>query len=257
MPVALVTPYGATKSDFYAVGKDHKFQGSKIVRGNVGHDRIQQGNSEASIGEQIRYWYGLPAGQFERIDIEVDTIDDALYIRPTVCKYAGSKKSKQIEKVTSSLTFTKHYASPFWRKQLDKIKKNEPELLRWSVEEICRVAKDHRPTSRVPHIQEPDLLRASGPLKHMGVTLGAYVGKGYDCRSTFEFLKYPAYSVPVEIKKDSRNFSYQQKKYGKDELSRAIVLCANHDHRSVPANIDIIELEAFHNFARDELALSL
>ena len=87
------------------------------------------------------------------------------------------------------------------------------------------------------------------------MSLGAYVGKGYDCASQFEFLSYPAYEVPIEIKKFSRNFSYQQKKYGKHELSRAVIFCANHDHQSVPANIDVVELEAFHKFGREELSL--
>jgi hypothetical protein len=254
VPVALVTPYGATKSHFFAVGKDHKLEGSKIVQGKVGHDRIQQGGGAASIGEQIRHWYELPAGQFERIDIEVETIDDALYLRPTVCKYAGVNRSKSIAKILNPLTFTRDYMSPFWRKQLKKIR---PELARWSIEEICRVSKDHRPQSKIAHVQEADLLRASGPLRHIGMSLGAYVGKGYDCSSMFEFLSFPPYQVWVEIKKDSRNFKYQQKKYGKDELSRAVILCANHDHASIPANIDVIELEAFYKYGRDELSLTL
>ena len=110
--------------------------------------------------------------------------------------------------------------------------------------EICRIVKDHLPSSKVAHIQETDILRASGPLKHFGMALGAYVGKGYDCVSQFSFLKYPAYTVPVEIKRHSKNFSYQQKKYGKDELSRAVVLCAVHDLKNVPRNIDVIELQA-------------
>ncbi len=54
----------------------------------------------------------------------------------------------------------------------------------------------------------------------------------------------PTYSVPVEIKKHSKGFVYQQKKYGKDELSRALILCAVHDLKNVPRNIDVIELEA-------------
>jgi len=101
------------------------------------------------------------------------------------------------------------------------------------------------------------LLRASGPLNHLGVFLGPYVGKGFDCESVIEFLAYPPYRVPVEIKKDSRNFRYQEKKYGRDELSRAVILCANHDHDAVRPNIDVIELEAFYKYGRDELTLTL
>ena len=105
--------------------------------------------------------------------------------------------------------------SLFWKRQLAKMK---ADLLEWSVREICRVTKDDRAASKVKHILEPDLLRASGPLRHMGVTLDAYVGKGYDCATAFEFLAYPEYRVPVEIKKESQNFKYQQQKYGKDAV---------------------------------------
>ena len=117
--------------------------------------------------------------------------------------------------------------------------------------------RDHHPAPSVPHIQEQDLLRASGPLQKLGVSLGPYVGKGYDCMSTFQFLKFQGYSVPVEIKKQSANFSYQEKKYGKDELSRAVILCTDHNHTQLPANIDVIELVAFPDYAQKHLGLSL
>src|SRR5437867_9178764 len=64
-PVVLQTPYGITGSSFTAVGRDHKIsKGGKIVVGKVGHDRIQ---GEESIGEAVRFWYGLKGGcDFER-----------------------------------------------------------------------------------------------------------------------------------------------------------------------------------------------
>src|SRR5437879_373402 len=56
--LALVTPYGATKSDYFAVSKDHKLDPSgNIVTGKVEHDRIQKGHAGESIGESIRKWY--------------------------------------------------------------------------------------------------------------------------------------------------------------------------------------------------------
>jgi len=77
------------------------------------------------------------------------------------------------------------------------------------------------------------------------MALGAYVGKGYDCLLTdFNFLKFSPYTVPVEIKRYSKDFSYQEKKYGKEELSRAVILCAIHDKKNVPRNIDVVELDA-------------
>ena len=71
--VALVTPYGATKSDYFALSTDRKLNAAqKVVSGNVGHDRIQQGRAAQSIGEAIRLWYKLPTGNFERIDVEIE-----------------------------------------------------------------------------------------------------------------------------------------------------------------------------------------
>jgi hypothetical protein len=243
--VALVTPYGATKSDYFAVSKDHKLDGKQNpISGSVGHDRIQQGQASESIGESIRIWYKLAPGDFERISIDIDIIDDVFYLTPLSYKYAQTAKEKEIRRIERPLTFTEDYISPFWVEQLVQLNKRKPDLLAWSLEEICRVVKDHRHISKLPHIQETDILRASGPLRHLGVALGGYVGKGYDCVTEFSFLHYPAYQVPVEIKRNSRDFKYQQKKYGKEQLSRAVVLCATHNHKQMPRNVDVIELEA-------------
>lgn len=246
--LALVTPYGATKSDYFAISKDHKLDPSgRIVGGSVGHDRIQQGHASESIGESIRKWYNLSSGDFERIDVRIDIPEDFFYLAPLKYKYASSPKIREITQIERPLTFTREYASPFWKEQIDLVETKKSDTAVW-LAEICRIVKDHSIGSKVPHIQEPDILRASGPLKHFGMSLGAYVGKGYDCFTEFSFLKYPTYRVPVEIKRQSRNFSYQQKKYGKDELSRAVVLCAFHDLKNVPRNIDVVELQALCDY---------
>src|SRR6266704_5542292 len=88
--VKLVTPYGAKKSDFFAVGKDHKLVSSDgtVTTGKVGHDRIQQGEASASIGEAIRDWYRLNTGNFERIDVDVQIVEDIFYVRPLRCPAA-------------------------------------------------------------------------------------------------------------------------------------------------------------------------
>jgi hypothetical protein len=243
--VALVTPYGATKSDYFAVSADRKLDGNqRPVPGNVGHDRVQQGSASESIGEAIRVWHRLPPGDFERIDVDLEIRDDVFYLAPLAYKYASKPRAREIERIDRPLTFTKVYASPFWTEQLVYVNKQQPGIVGWALDEICRVVKDHRPGTRLPHIQEPDLLRASGPLKHLGMTLGGYVGKGYDCVTEFHFQNLPTYSVPVEIKRDSTGFRYQQNKYGKEELSRAVVLCAVHKHKQMPPHIDVIELDA-------------
>lgn len=247
--VALVTPYGVTKSDFFAVGKDHKLTDGRVTAGRVGHDRIQQGKASASIGEAIRYWYRLSTGNFERIDVDVQIVENFFYVRPLRCKYAARPRTIELPIVERPLTFTSDYQSPFWRKQIDSI---DRKLRLWSFNEICRIIKDHRPATKLAHIQETDILRASGPLRHLGVMLGGFVGKGYDCFSRFEFCDFPPYDVPVELKRNSTGFHYQQRKYGKDELSRAVVLCATHGHKQVPVNIDVIELDALCQY-RDAL----
>jgi len=249
--VALVTPYGATKSDYFAVSTAHKLDGKqKPVPGNVGHDRIQQGRAGASIGEAIREWHQLRPGDFERIDVDIDIRDDVFYLTPLKVKYAGKPGRRELPRIDRPLTFMQDYASPLWKDQLAHINRKQPGIVPWALEEICRIVKDHERATKLPHVQEPDLLRASGPLKHLGMSLGGYVGKGYDCFTEFQFLDFPPYSIPVEIKRDSQGFRYQQRKYGREELSRAIVLCAVHGHRAMPPHIDVIELGALCAHAR-------
>ena len=242
--VALLTPYGATKTDYSAVGKEHKYDANgKVVGGKVGHDRIQQGKAAASIGESIRNWYNLPKGDFERIDVEIDIVEDAFYLTPIKCKLVNSKRLTNLNHHDHPLAFNNDYISRFWKDQIKSlIKRNQKYLLEWSQEEICRIVAAHN--HKVPHLQEPDILRASGPLKHLGLSLGPYVGKGFDCLSEFKFLEYPLYTVPVEIKRFSKDYKYQMQKYGKDELSRAVILCITHDLKQVPRNVDVIELDS-------------
>jgi len=238
--VALITPYGATKTSFYAISKDHKFNSErKITKGSVGHDRIQQGSSDTSIGEAIRYWYNLPSGDFERIDVEIDIIDDSFYLTPINYKTPFSKRQINLTYSDRSLTFTKDYISKFWKDHINYLLEKDNGF-------AILIMEAHK--EKVAHIQETDLLRASGPLGHLGISLGPYVGKGYDCISDFHFMNYPSYIVPVEIKKFSKNFIYQMQKYGKDELSRAVILCAFHDIDRVHRHIDVIELDALGNY---------
>ncbi len=244
--VALVTTYGATLSNYVALSKDRKLNSAReLVEGNVGHDRIQQGGAGESMGEAIRKWYGLPSGDFERIDVDIEIRDEAFYVAPLLCKYASSKKTERITKPVRPLTFTVNYRSDFWMSQLRKRVLRDGPIVWWSIEEIRRIARDHQKGTKLAHIQETDILRASGPLKHLGMTLGGFVGKGYDCKTDFQFLDYPTYNVHVELKRDSSGFRYQLQKYGKDELSRAVILCATHgEKKNIPPHIDIIELVA-------------
>jgi hypothetical protein len=247
--VALVTPYGATKSNYLAVSKDRKLN-SKMqpIPGNVGHDRIQQGIAGESIGESIRKWYKLPVGDFEWIKVDIEVRDEAFYVAPLECKYVDAKKPQKIAPVDKPLTFTSGHRSSFWTKQIAFINRRQAGVVWWAIQEIQRIVKDHCKETKLPHIQETDILRASGPLKHLGMSLGGYVGKGYDCMTEFKFLDYPSYWIPVELKRNSTGFRYQQQKYGKDELSRAVLLCAKHGRENLPKHIDVIELEALAQY---------
>ncbi len=242
--VALVTPYGATPSTFMALATDAKLSPSgKVIRGSVGHDRIQEAAAGESIGEAIRRWYKLRSGDFERINVEIDVLDDKFYLTPVGYKYAHAPKTHTIQQPEFPLSFNDKKQSELWRRQLRHIRDTQPEMWRWSLEEICRVAKAHAPGAETRYAKEEDLLRASGPLKVLGVELGPYVGKGFDCEGVFRFLDYEPYTAPIEIKKASSGFEYQQKKYSPKELSRAVILCMRNDLLNVPPNVDIIQLE--------------
>jgi hypothetical protein len=245
VPVALVTPYGATPSHFLAVSHDAKLAGERVVRGLVGHDRIQQARAEHSIGEAIRDWYRLPTKvDFERIDVEISIHDEKFYLTPVACKLVGRNRPIQIQRPEFPLSYNLRYESQLCRKQLRQTELQNPQAAKWALAEIRRVVAAHEPKA-ASRVLESDLLRASGPLHVFGVELGAYLGTGLDCKaSRFQFLSYLPYEVPVEIKKRSAGFRYQQQKYGKNELSRAVVLCVEHNLTNVPANIDVIELRA-------------
>ncbi len=242
--VALVTPYGATKSDFFAVSKDHKLEGDRAIPGRVGHDRIQQGRASGSIGEAIRHWYQLLSGDFARIDVDVTPRDDVFYVTPLSYVLSNNSRVRDIVHFRQPLSFTKEFSSLLWRRQLDLVSRKDHNGLKWAFRDLCRVVGDHLKATKAPYVDERDLLRAGGALSLLGMRLGPYLKQGFDCDTEFEFLDYPPYRVPVEVKRDSTGFKYQQHHYGRDELSRAVVLCAVHRHKTMPDHIDVIELEA-------------
>ena len=254
VPVALVTPYGATPSHFIAVSKDAKLEGGRVVSGGVEHDRIQKARAGHSIGEAIREWYKLPAAyDFERIDIEISVIDDKFYLAPVACKLVGRNRTLHIDRPQHPLSFHSRFESQLWRDQLRYIWKKNPNDLRWAIGEIQRIVADHtKPETQ--NVTEQDILRTGGSLAMLGVELSAYLGKGYDCKDTkFQFLNLNPYRAPVEIKKKSSRFKYQQQKYSQEELSRAVVLCIEHDLKNPPPNIDVVELSFLANPERGSI----
>lgn len=242
-PVVLQTPYGIASSPFMAVDRDHKLgKDGRPVPGKVGHDRIQQGSGEQSIGEAIRYWYGIAGGRdFETIDVEATIHPNGHFILvPTAVLMREARHKRVLEKVISPLSFHRHYESKLWREQIDAKRRGSASDVTWAASQVTRVVAEHRsPTAS--HILESDLLRASGALSVLGLELGPYLGKGYDCaESRFQFSKWPSYPCPVEVKKRSRGFTYQVTKYTK--LPRAIVLCMEHNMVNPPEHIDFVEL---------------
>jgi hypothetical protein len=245
-PVVLQTPYGIASSAFQAVGRDHKISGSrKVVAGKVGHDRIQ---GEQSIGEAIRYWYGLKGRQdFERIDVDATIHPDGHFILiPTAVTMRGAKRAHTLEKVNSPLSFHRDYQSKLWRKQIEACRTESAGDVSWAGSQIGRVVAEHR-KSDAKHVHEADLLRVAGALSVFGLDLSLYLTKGYDCpNSQFHFSGFPTYPCPVEIKKRSSRFDYQIMRY--IELPRAVVLCIDHDLVNPPDHVDVLELSALADY---------
>ena len=256
-PVVLQTPYGIASSPFMALGRDHKLSSNgRVVRGAVGHDRIQQAGATESIGEAIRRWYGLPEGyDFERIDVEASLHRDGHFIlAPTRAKLRRRTREIELEKLAAPLTFTSRNPSILWRRQVDFCLRHNRDSVKWARDEICRVVVDHH-NPDVKNLLESDVLRAAGALSKLGVKLGPYVGKFYDCDPTrFQFLHLLPYECPVEIKKQSRDFRYQMLRY--KPLPRAVVLCMDDNLINPPEHIDVIELTELGRYLNSQLPLA-
>jgi hypothetical protein len=248
-PVVLQTPYGIAGSSFTAVGSKHKVsKAGKIVAGKVGHDRIQ---GTESIGEAIRYWYGLKGGRdFEQIDLEATIHPDGHFILiPTAVTMRGATRAQTFERMNSPLSFHHDYQSKFWKKQIEACRKESANDVSWAGSQIRRVVAEHK-NADAKNVHEADLLRAAGALSVFGLDLSLYLTKGYDCpKSQFNFSGFPAYHCPVEIKKRSSGFDYQIMRY--TELPRAVVLCLEHDLVNPPDHVDILELSALADYLRN------
>jgi hypothetical protein len=247
-PVVLQTPYGIASSSFIAVGRDHKLgKDEKVLRGNVGHDRIQAAGGGQSIGEAVRFWFGLKVRRdFERIDVEVVIHPAGHFILiPTAVLMRGGKRPKTLEKVGSPLAFNRDYQSKFWKAQIASRRKVDAKDVSWAGKQISRVVEEHGRNDE--NVHESDLLRTAGALSVLGLDLSLYLTRGYDCpESRFHFSGLPPYICPVEIKKRSSSFSYQITRY--TNLPRAVVLCVKHDLVNPPDHIDVLELSTLAQY---------
>lgn len=241
--VVLRTPYGIASTGFFAVGANHKMTDrDKVIPGKVGHDRIQSAGGE-SIGEVIRNWFGLPPGRFERITVNTDIHKDGHFIiTPMEALLRDRKRPIIVESLMAPLAFNSDHESRLWRDQINGLREGNIADYEWVKAQITRVVLDNQDKSAA-NLHEVDLLRSSGALSKIGLQLGPYRTKGYDCAmSAFQFGSYPKYECPVEVKRRSSGFEYQMRKY--PILPRVVVLCIEHDQKNLPEHVDVLELQS-------------
>jgi hypothetical protein len=251
--VILQTPYGPVETPFNAVDPDHKIVKGRIVKANAQHYRIQKGESKESIGEAIRRWFALNADRdFESIEIEITFDKKSRFILvPTQVhwrKTTAWKKSfpEILPSTQEPLSFHAHFHSELWKKQMEHARKANPAALAWAAAQFKQFVQGYS-QPKVNLVSEVDLLRLAGAFDHLGLRLGPYLLRGYDCpASSFRFAGYPEYSCPVEIKKRASGFEYQKKNY--PTLPRAVVLCLDHDIRHPHEHIDFVEVRSLARY---------
>jgi hypothetical protein len=237
--VILQTPYGPVETPFNAVDPDHK-----IVKANAQHFRIQKGESKESIGESIRRWFALDAlRDFESIEIDITFDKKSRFILvPTEVHWRKKGTPKILPSTKDPLSFHAHFQSELWKTQIDKVRQADYDAFSWTVSQFKRFVKDYgQPKARL--VSEADLLRLAGAFDHLGLSLGPYLLRGFDCpTSSFHFGEYPEYPCPVEIKKRASGFKYQIKNY--TALPRAVVLCLDYDTRHPHEHVDFVEVRS-------------
>jgi hypothetical protein len=161
-------------------------------------------------------------------------------------KMKGATRSQTLEKISYPLSFHRDYASKLWKRQINSVRSESLEDISWAASQIRRVVGDHE-KAKTQNVHEADLLRVAGALSLLGLDLGLYLTKGYDCpKSCFRFHNMPPYPCPVEIKKRSSRFDYQIARY--TELPRAVVICLDHDLLNPPDHVDVVELSSLAKY---------
>jgi len=146
------------------------------------------------------------------------------------------------------LSFHRDDQSRLWRDQIAASLTDEPQQAGWIVAQICSVVEDHSRKGE-SNIHEFDLLRARGALSKLGMHIGPLRVIHYDCEpSAFHFTGYAPYPCPIELKKRSRGFKYQEKRYPK--LPRVVVLCIEHDLTNLRPHVDVVELSALCDYLK-------
>jgi hypothetical protein len=248
-PVILQTPYGPVETAFNAVHPNHKVVEGRIVKANAQHYRIQKGESKESIGQAIRRWFSLDSHRdIERIDIEI-TFDKKSRFIPVPMEVHWRKKGsvpKILPSTKEPLSFHEHFQSELWKAQIGQERRINPEGFAWTVSQFNRFVQNYG-EAKAKITSEIDLLRLAGAFDHLGLRIGPYLLRGYDCpASSFCFADYPEYSCPVEIKKRASGFKYQFKHY--PTLPRAVVLCLDYDIRHPFEHVDYVDIRSLAKF---------
>jgi hypothetical protein len=247
-PVILQTSYGPVETSFDAVDPGHKVVRGKIVKANAQHYRVQKGESKESIGEAIRRWFALKSNpDFERIEIEITFDKKSRFIlTPIAVKWRNNRTVETLPPTKEPLSFTEQFQSELWKRQIGRTRKENANALDWAASQFKRFVQQYRrPKTKLA--SEADLLRLAGAFDYIGVRVGPYLLRGYDCpESFFQFLSFPEYRCPIEIKKSSRGFSYQIKNYA--HLPRVVVLWLEHNIQHQHEHVDVIEVHALAKY---------
>lgn len=243
----LQTPYGPVETTFNAVDPNHRIVKGEILKGNAQHFRIQKGQSKESIGEAIRRWYALDADRdFERIEIKITYDKKSRLVLAPIEVHWRKGSPKILPSAEEPLSFHARVQSELWKEQIKHAGRANPNALAWSVAQLKRFVQEYS-QPKVKLVSEADLLRLAGAFDHLGLRIGPYLLRGYDCpASSFCFGNYPDYSCPVEIKKRASGFKYQIKNY--PSLPRAVVLCLDYDTRHPHEHVDFVEVRSLARF---------
>lgn len=247
-PVILQTPYGPVETPFNAVDIDYKVVRGKIVEGKSEHYRIQKGESKESVGEAIRRWFALnPRRDFEWIEIEITFDRQSRFILvPIEVKWRNGTSRETLPPTKEPLSFNAQFQSELWKRQIEIAQRVNSNALVWAATQFKSFVKQYsQPKARL--VSEADLLRLAGAFDHLGLRIGPYLLRGYDCpASSFQFANYPEYPCPVEIKKRSSGFRYQVMNY--PTLPRVVVLCLDHDTRHPHEHVDCVEVRSLAKY---------
>lgn len=239
-PVRLWTPYGVIDSGLVAVSSGV---------GKVGHDRVQSGGKVSSIADQIAHWYCLKRASIERIEFE-DSLDrDAFVVRPSYVKFFGQKARKTLYPDSNPLTLIEGRRSPLFMKNLATQSDFSKDCFPWIRDQIGSMVVEHQ--RQQLNVDERDLLRASGALGMMGITLGMYRAKGIDCPdSRFRLCGYPEYPCPIEVEEKSSGFLATH--HDAHRRQRVVLLCLTHDAAQVlQGYVDVIELRELDRLLKE------